>query len=154
MTRAWADRLLPGDASKLGRFFATPPELTGLVVRSVRFERRGPGCTLRVDLPGGVQCHLGFQLVENVTCVGGPLPDIASVRYRPLPRARVAVEVAGTSLRLSLSCHEQFRIGRFSTHQATDTELDTGPHTFAGTLDQRLYTTVPNAETDTYHEHF
>lgn len=154
MTRAWADRLLPSDASKLAEFFTTPPDLTDLVVRSIRFERRGPACTLRVDLPGGVQCHVGFQAVEDVVLSGGTLPDIATVEFSPLPQARLAATVTGKSLRLSLTCAEQIRIGRFSTHNASAGELDTGPHTFAGKLDQRLYTTVPDAEIDTYHEHF
>lgn len=154
MTRAWADRLLPSDARKLAEFFTTPPDLTDLVVRSVRFERRGPGCTLRVDLPGGVQCHLGFQAVDDVVLSGGTLPDIVTVELSPRPQARLAVLATGRAVRLSLTCAEQIRIGRFSTHNASAGEPDTGPHSFAGKVDQRLYTTVPDPEIDTYHEHF
>jgi len=160
-TPSWADRLLPDDAKLLARFYPQGPDFTGLVLRSIRFERRGPGCTLRVDLPvasdvpgyGYAQAHLGFLAVEDVRLSGATLPATVSIEFEERPRARPAVSVTGESLRLTLTCAEQFRFGRISTHNSPPDAVDDGPHEFASKLDQRLYTAVPGPEIDTYHEH-
>ncbi|WP_367131882.1 hypothetical protein [Saccharothrix sp. HUAS TT1] len=131
------------------------------MLRSIRFERRGPGCTLRVDLPvasdvpgySRVQAHLGFLAVEDVRMSGAVLPAVVSVELEERPRARLAVSVTGESLRLTLTCAEQFRFGKISAHDSPPDAVDDGQHEFASRLDQRLYTTVPGAEVDTYHEH-
>ncbi|MFD1049035.1 hypothetical protein ACFQ1S_27615 [Kibdelosporangium lantanae] len=154
MTRTWADHLPPGVVRKLERHFVSPPDLVDVVVRSIRFEHRGPGCTLRLDLPGPVQCNLGFMAVEDVRLNGGPLPDTVTISLSPLPLPRLAVTVTGTSTRLSLTCADQLRFGRVSTHPTPPAEVDTGPHVFDSKLDQRLYTTVPGPEVHTYHERF
>ncbi|GGP44947.1 hypothetical protein [Saccharothrix coeruleofusca] len=160
-TPVWADRLLPGDQKSLARFYPQGPDLTGLVLRSVRFERRGPGCTLRVDLPvasdvpgySRVQAHLGFLAVEDVRLSGGTvLPTTVSVEFEQRPRARLAVSVTGESLRLALTCAERFRFGKVSVHNSPAEAVDDGPHEFTSRLDQRLYTAVPGPEVDTYHE--
>lgn len=161
MTPTWVGQLLPNDARLLARFYPEGPDLTGLMLRSVRFERRGPGCTLRVDLPVAsdvagyqrIQAHLGFLAVEDVALSGGPLPTTVSVEFADRPRSRLAVAVTGESLRLSLTCASQLRFGRISAHNAAGGEVDDGPHEFASKLDQRLYTVVPGPEIDTYHEH-
>ena len=161
MTRTWVDQLLPNDARLLGRFYPDEPSLAGLTLRSVRFERRGPGCTLRVDLPVAsdvagyerIQAHLGFLAVEDVALSGGPLPATVSVGFADRPMSRLAVTVTGGSLRLSLTCASQIRFGRVSAHNSPVGAVDDGPHEFASKLDQRLYTVVPGPEIDTYHEH-
>jgi hypothetical protein len=154
MTRTWAGRLLPNDARVLARYFPQPPELTDVVLRSVRFERRGPGCVLRVDLPGPVQCSLGFLAIDDVTLSGGRLPEPVTISMRDEPLNRLAVEVTGESVRLALTCADQLRFGRVSTHGTPPAEPDLGPHVFASKLDQHLYTSVPGAEVDTYHGNF
>ncbi|MFD1147940.1 hypothetical protein [Saccharothrix hoggarensis] len=135
--------------------------MTGLVLRSIRFERRGPGCTLRVDLPVAsdvpgyrrVQAHLGFLAVDDVRLSGGAvLLATVSVEFAERPRARLAVSVTGEALRLTLTCAEQFRFGKISAHNSPPYEVDDGPHEFTSRLDQRLYTAVPGPEIDTYHE--
>ncbi|MFE9746400.1 hypothetical protein ACFYOT_15965 [Saccharothrix saharensis] len=131
------------------------------MLRSIRFERRGPGCTLRVDLPvasdvpgySRVQAHLGFLAVDDVRLSGAALPATVSVEFAPRPRARLAVSVTGEALRLTLTCAEQFRFGKVSTHNSPPDAVDDGPHEFTSKLDQRLYTAVPGPEIDTYHEH-
>lgn len=157
-----ADRLLPNDQKSLARFYPQRPDFTGLVLRSIRFERRGPGCTLRVDLPvvsdvpgySRVQAHLGFLAVDDVRLSGGAvLPVTVSVELAQRPRARLAVSVTGESLRLTLTCAEQLRFGRISAHNSPPDTVDDGPHEFTSRLDQRLYTAVPGPEIDTYHEH-
>ncbi len=157
-----ADRLLLHDQKSLARFYPQGPDLTGLVLRSIRFERRGPGCTLRVDLPGAsdvpgysrVQAHLGFLAVDDVRLSGGAvLPATVSVEFEERPRARLAVSVTGESLRLTLTCAEQIRFGKISAHNSPPDAVDDGPHEFTSRLDQRLYTAVPGPEIDTYHEH-
>lgn len=158
---AWADRLLPNDAKLLARFYSRGSDLTGLVLRSIRFERCGPGCTLRVDLPvvsdvpgySRVQAHLGFQAVEDVQLFGATLPATISIEFAERSRARLAVAVTGESLRLALTCAEQFRFGKISTHDSPPDAVDDGPHEFTSRLAQRLYTAVPGPEIDTYHEH-
>ncbi|MEJ2851863.1 MULTISPECIES: hypothetical protein [unclassified Saccharothrix] len=145
----------------LARFYPQGPDLTGLVLRSVRFERRGPGCTLRVDLPvasdvpghSRVQAHLGFLAVDDVRLSGGPLPATVSVDFADRPRARLAVTVTGRSVRLTLTCADQIRFGKVSAHSTPPDAIDDGPHEFTSRLDQRLHTTVPGPEVDTYHEH-
>jgi hypothetical protein len=154
MTRTWADLLLPNGVHALARHFPSPPELTGVVLRSVRFEHRGPGCTLRLDLPGPVQCNLGFLAVADLVLTGGRLPDKVTISVLEQPAGRVAVDVTGQSARLSLTCADQFRLGRVSTHKTAPDALDLGPHVFDSKVDQRLYTTVPGPEVDTYHERF
>ncbi|ONI92601.1 hypothetical protein ALI22I_03185 [Saccharothrix sp. ALI-22-I] len=162
MTPAWAGRLLPNDAKLLARFYPDQPDLTGLVLRSIRFERRGPGCTLRVDLPvpsdvpgyDRVQAHLGFLAVDDVRLSGAPLPTEVSIDFAAARGpARLAVTVTGESLRLSLTCAEQIRFGKVSAHNSPPNAVDDGPHGFTSKLDQRLYTAVPGPEIDTYHEH-
>lgn len=157
------DRLLPHDQKSLTRFYPQGPDLTGLVLRSIRFERRGPGCTLRVDLPvasdvpgySRVQAHLGFLAVDDVRLSGGAvLPVTVSVEFEERPGVRLAVSVTGEALRLTLTCAEQFRFGKVSVHDSPLDVVDEGPHEFVSRLDQRLYTAVPGAEVDTYHEHF
>ncbi|MGW4112572.1 hypothetical protein ACWEFJ_16990 [Actinosynnema sp. NPDC004786] len=146
----------------LARFYPQGPDFTGLVLRSIRFERRGPGCTLRVDLPvvsdvpgyRYVQAHLGFLAVDDVRLSGGAvLPATVSVEFTQRPRARLAVSVTGESLRLTLTCAEQFRFGKISAHNSSPDAVDDGPHKFTSRLDQRLYTAVPGPEIDTFHEH-
>ncbi|MEV8440705.1 hypothetical protein AB0425_25260 [Actinosynnema sp. NPDC051121] len=130
------------------------------MLRSIRFERRGPGCTLRVDLPVAsdvpgyrrVQAHLGFLAVEDVRLSGGALPATVSVEFAGRPRARLAVSVTGASLRLTLTCAEQFRFGKVSVHNSPPDVVDDGTHEFTSKLDQRLYTAVPGPEVDTYHD--
>jgi hypothetical protein len=132
------------------------------VLRSIRFERRGPGCTLRLDLPvasdvpgySRVQAHLGFLAVDDVLLSGGAvLPATVSIEFAERPRARLAVSVTGESLRLTLTCTGQFRFGKVSAHNSPPAAVDDGPHEFMSRLDQRLYTAVPGPEIDTYHEH-
>jgi hypothetical protein len=153
--------LLPNDARLLARFYPAEPDLTGLTLRSVRFERRGPGCTLRVDLPVAsdvpgyhyIQAHLGFLAVDDVRLSGGPLPATISVEFAERPKVRLAVTVTGESLRLSLTCARQIRFGKISAHNSPRDTVDDGPHEFTSKLDQRLYTVVPGPEIDTYHEY-
>jgi hypothetical protein len=161
-TPAWAGRLLPNDARLLERFYPEPPDsLTGLTLRSIRFERRGPGCTLRVDLPVApdvpdyehIQAHLGFLAVADVEMTGGALPARVTVTFAPLPQSRLTVTVTGESSRLSLTCADQIRFGKISAHNTPPGQIDDGPHAFASKLDQRLHTAVPGPEIDTYHEH-
>lgn len=154
MSRTWANLLLPNDRATLDRHFPSPPELTDVVLRSVRFERRGPGCTLRLDLPGPVQCNLGFLAVDDVMSSGDRLPERVTISLRERPVARLAVEVTGGSTRLSLTCADQIRFGRVSTHDTPPDQVDDGPHVFDSKLDQRLYMRVPGAEVAAYHEHF
>lgn len=130
------------------------------MLRSIRFERRGPGCTLRVDLPvasdvpgyGRVQAQLGFLAVDDVRLSGAALPATVSIEFAERPKARLAVSVTGESLRLTLTCAEQFRFGRISAHNSPPDAVDDGPHQCASKLDQRLYTAIPGPEIDTYHE--
>jgi hypothetical protein len=154
MTRTWADRLLPNDAQVLARYFPDPPDLTGVVLRSMRFERRGPGCVLRLDLPGPVQGSLGFLAIDDVRLTGGRLPGLVTISMREQPVRRLAVEMTGEDVRLSLTCADQIRFGRVSTHDTPPDELDLGPHAFHSKLDQRLHSSVPGAEVDTYHANF
>ncbi|MFD7652881.1 hypothetical protein ACFV4N_02735 [Actinosynnema sp. NPDC059797] len=156
-----AERLLSNDQKSLARFYPQGPDFTGLLLRSIRFERRGPGCTLRVDLPvasdvpgcSRVQAHLGFLAVDDVRLSGAVLPATVSVEFEERPMARLAVSVTGESLRLTLTCAEQFRFGKVSAHNSPPDAVDDGPHEFTSRLDQRLYTAVPGPEIDTYHEH-
>jgi hypothetical protein len=158
-TPVWTGRLLPNDAELRARFYPQGPDFTGLTLRSIRFERHGPGCILRVDLPvasdvpgySHVQAHLGFVAVEDLRLSGATLPATVSIEFAKRPRCRLAVAVIGESLRLRLTCAEQVRFGKFSVHNSPPDAVDDGPHEFTSRVDQRLHTVVPGPEVGTYH---
>ncbi|WP_440898952.1 hypothetical protein [Actinosynnema sp.] len=159
MTPAWADRLLPADAALLARCFpGGRAGLSGSLLRSVRLDRVGPACSLRLDLPGDgpehTQAHLGMLAVADVELAGGALPQRVDVEITDLPGRRVAVVVAGGGLRLSLTCAEVLRFGRVSDHDTPPGAVDDGPHRFVGRLDQRLHRVVPGPEDENYHARF
>jgi hypothetical protein len=161
MTSLWVDRLLPSDARLLSRFYPTEPHLTGLTLRSVRFERYGPGCILRIDLPVAsdvpgyryIQAHLGFPAVDDVRMFGGPLPVMVSIEFTEWPQRRLAVTVTGESLRLSLTCADQIRFGRISFHNSSPDIMDDGTHQFTSKFHQLLHNVVPGPEDTNYHEY-
>ncbi|MFD4621773.1 Imm50 family immunity protein [Streptomyces sp. NPDC058475] len=159
-------------------FFANPevlqslygqvPDLTGVRIRSINLNWRGPTVTLRVDLPSfpgsapqewidagmdTVQCQFQFLAVENISLTDWAPPAVGVIEMAPWGReGRMQVSVSGSGVVLGFDCYESVSVRHVSAFRIQADGSDGGRHLFVSKVDARRHTSLPGTEEKTFYE--
>ncbi|MHC3475513.1 Imm50 family immunity protein [Streptomyces sp. 7R007] len=144
------------------------PPLTGVRIRSVNLNWRGPAVILRLDMPffphaapqewvdagmDTVQCHFQFLAVAGIRLTHWDPPAFGEVETAPYgTERRMRVAVKGKGLHLAFECSESVRVGHVSAFRKQEDGSDSGRHLFVGAVDARRYTSLPGTEEKTFYE--
>ncbi|MFD6493815.1 Imm50 family immunity protein [Streptomyces sp. NPDC060188] len=144
------------------------PDLTGVRIRSINLNWRGPTVTLRVDLPfhpegapqewidaglDTVQCQFQFLAVEGISLTDWTPPVLGAIELVPEGiERRMQVRFRGRGLSLDFECSESLRVGRMSAFKIGENGLDDGRHLFMSTIDARRHSSLPGTEDRTFYE--
>ncbi|MFJ9577650.1 Imm50 family immunity protein [Streptomyces sp. NPDC101191] len=145
------------------------PTLSGLRLRSINVNWRGPTVTLRVDLPefpeaipkdwlesgvDTIQCHLQFLAVADLSLTTWAPPACnVSFSVQPLEgESRVRVEAIAPEVNLHFTSSQSVLVGHVSAFRAQPDGSDSGPHLFTRILDRRLHHSLPEPSEKTFYE--
>lgn len=134
------------------------PELSGVRLRSVNVNWRGPQITLRIDLPrfpdhvseewraeqvDTFQCHITFLAAEDIALTDWRPPATVDIALVPKELRRLRVSVSGPGVDLRFSCSDSLLVGHVSAFKIAPDGADNGRHLFARRIDARLYSELP-----------
>ncbi|MGW6056386.1 Imm50 family immunity protein [Streptomyces sp. NPDC055189] len=146
------------DQEMLTRLYCDIPPLQEVRLRSVDLDWRGPGATLRIDLPrfpdsppqewigedlDALQCHLKFLAVDGLSLSNWNPPATVSISITPQAERRVLVEVSGACAHLEFSSSDSLRVDHVSAFRIAPDGTDSGRHLFVRKIDARLHSSVP-----------
>lgn len=154
----WAGLLRNPEA--LTGLYATIPPLTGVTLRSLHFDRRGPGLTLRLDLPSfpdrevpqewaergldRFQCQIQFLAVGDLVLDGWAPPAVADITLAPRERRRIAVTVDTPPGRTVFTSSDSLLAGRLSAYRDPADGIDRGPHAYVSRVDRIRFDGTPD----------
>lgn len=134
------------------------PELSGVRLRSINLNWRGPQITLRIDLPrfpervpqewraeevDTFQCHISFLAAEDIALADWSPPATADIALVPEELRRLRVGVSGLGVDLRFSCSDSLLVGHVSAFKIAPDGTDSGRHLFARRIDARLHSELP-----------
>jgi hypothetical protein len=144
------------------------PHLSGVRIRSVNLNWRGPTVTLRVDLPSfpdsaprewidagmdTVQCQLQFLAVENLSLTTWDPPAVGDIEMIPTgSERRMGVTVIGHGVELRFDCNESVRVSHVSAFTVGADGSDNGTHLFSSKVEARWHTVLPTTDEKTFYE--
>ncbi|MFI0965031.1 Imm50 family immunity protein [Streptomyces sp. NPDC021080] len=144
------------------------PDLTGIRIRSVNLNWRGPTLTLRVDLPSypdsapqewtdagldTVQCQFRFLAVEGISLTDWTPPALGSLDMAPYgTERRMRVTFRGDGLSLGFDCSASVRVGHVSAFRSTENGRDDGSRLFMSRIDARRHSSLPGTQDRTFYE--
>lgn len=152
----WNKSLANG--KQLNDLYDDVPELSGVRIRSINVNWRGPQINLRIDLPGfpehtpeewrtegmdTFQCRIAFPDAEDIELSDWHPPATADIALEPEALRRLRVTVSGPGVDLQFSCSDSLLVDHMSAFKITQDGLDSGRHLFMRRLDARLYTELP-----------
>lgn len=153
---------------QLSALYGRTPALTGVRVRSVNLNWRGPELTLRIDLPAfpasppvewekagvdRVQCQLRFTAVERIALTRWSPPAVADIEVVSWGGdRRVRVAVGGEGVALAFEASDSVRLAHVSAFRIDDGGSDAGTHLFLGKVDARRHSRLPGTEEKTFYE--
>ena len=152
----------------LRALYGTTSNLSGVRIRSVNLNWRGPTVRLRIDLPSfpvsappewidagmdTVQCQFQFLAVENISLAAWDPPAVGDVEMTPLgSERRMRVAVHGLGIALQFECSESVDVSHVSAFKIGPGGSDNGPHLFVSRLDARRRTFLPATDEKTFYE--
>lgn len=152
----WNEFLANG--KQLDEWYDDVPELSGVRLRSVNVNWRGPQIALRIDLPrfpenvpeewraeemDTFQCHINFLAAEDIALTDWHPPTTADIAMVPEGTRRLRVTVSGPGVDLRFSCSDSLLVDHASAFRITPDGADSGRHLFMRRIDARLHSELP-----------
>ncbi|MEW2115875.1 Imm50 family immunity protein [Streptomyces sp. NPDC005474] len=156
------------NSGALRSLYGNISNLSGVRIRSVNLNWRGPTLRLRIDLPtfpvsaprewidagmDTVQCQFQFLAAENISLTAWDPPTVGDVEMTPLgSERRMRVTVHGLRVALRFECSESVGVSHVSAFKIGSGGSDNGPHLFVSRLDARRHTFLPATDEKTFYE--
>ncbi|MFF4311810.1 Imm50 family immunity protein [Streptomyces sp. NPDC001507] len=156
------------DPGPLRSLYGGIPDLTGVRIRSVNLNWRGPTVTLRLDMPSfpgsapqewidagmdTVQCQFQFLAVDGLLLTNWVPPVVGDVKTTPWgTERRMKVSVRSTGMSLEFDCSDSVRVGHVTAFAIHEDGSDRGRHLFLSKVDARRHDTLPGTTEKTFYE--
>ncbi|MBT2418182.1 hypothetical protein J7F01_04790 [Streptomyces sp. ISL-22] len=150
----WNEFLANG--KQVNACYGDVPELSGVRLRSINVNWRGPQITLRIDLnrfpehpeewraeADTFQCHITFLAAEDITLTDWRPPATADIVLVPEESRRLRATASGPGVDLGFSCSGSLHVDHLSAFRITPDGADSGRHLFMQRIDARLCSELP-----------